>query len=70
MSEQKQSYIESFNKLRQVVGEMQSMTEPDVDALVPYVETGTAAYKVCMSRIDAVEKMLGLDNDAIPEDQV
>lgn len=66
MSEEKKTYIESFNKLRQVVGEMQSMTEPDVDALVPYVETGTAAYKVCMSRIDAVEKMLGLDEESKP----
>lgn len=68
MSENKQSYIESFNKLRQVVGEMQSMTEPDVDALVPYVEAGTAAYKVCMNRIDAVEKMLGLDNESSQEE--
>jgi exodeoxyribonuclease VII small subunit len=64
MAENKESYIENFNKLRQVVGEMQSMTEPDVDALVPFVESGTAAYKVCMGRIDAVEKMLGLDEES------
>lgn len=69
MSENKESYIESFNKLRQVVGEMQSMTEPDVDALVPFVETGTAAYKNCLSRIDAVEKMLGLDSDSQAPEQ-
>lgn len=53
---------ESFNKnyaiLKDVAEKLRSQTEPDVDALIPMVESATKAYKQCQDRIEAVKKAL------------
>jgi hypothetical protein len=56
-----QTYITNYNTLKDTVSQIQSMTEPDVDLLVPLVERATQARSVCLSRIEAVEQLLGLE---------
>lgn len=65
MQSESQTYMENYNRLRDAAKKMQSMTEPDVDALIPLVEQGTQAYKACIERIEAVQKILGV-GDAAP----
>lgn len=67
MSAQTEGYLENYNVLRDTVSKIQGMSEPDVDALVPLVEQATKARAACMKRIDAVEKLLGLESSADQE---
>lgn len=43
---------------------LQDSQEPNIDALMTIVEQSIAAYKVCQSRIDAVEASLNQAFDA------
>ncbi|MBN6739622.1 exodeoxyribonuclease VII small subunit [Acidithiobacillus sp. MC6.1] len=58
MSETSESFQKNFVILKEVALTLRNQKEPDIDSLVPLVEKATAAYQACMSRIDAVEKML------------
>jgi len=37
---------------------MRAQQEPDIDQLIPMVDSALASYKVCKERLDAVKKLL------------
>jgi exodeoxyribonuclease VII small subunit len=71
MSEAQELDSESFNSNYQVLKKtadwLSSQKEPDIDQLVPKVETAMKAYKICKSRLDTVQATLGqfFDQDGL-----
>ena len=53
-----ESFKANYDKLAQIAGELSGGQEIDIDALVPKVDEGLAAYKVCSERIAQVQAML------------
>jgi exodeoxyribonuclease VII small subunit len=53
-------FMKNLNALRKAAAEIDTMAEPDIDKLIPLVESGTNAYKACSERISEVEKILGI----------
>ncbi|RKZ56973.1 MAG: ATPase [Candidatus Parabeggiatoa sp. nov. 3] len=58
----KSTYIEHYQKLKDIAEAMRDIEEPDIDQLVVMVNEATEAYKNCQARIEAVEKVLGLES--------
>lgn len=67
MSNESKNYWQNFSALKDVVAQIESMNEPDVDQLVSLVDAGMVAKKACIARIEAVEKMLGIEHAAEPQ---
>ncbi len=53
----------SFNKnykiLKETADWLSNQKEPDIDRLVPRVETAMKAYRICKDRLDKVQATLG-----------
>lgn len=63
MSEVNRSnYLKNLDEAKESVQQIQSMSEPDVDQLIPLVEKGNNAIKACWSRVEEVDKMLATMN--------
>src|SRR3954453_21821221 len=64
MSGEEELDSSSFNKnyqiLRQTADWLSAQKEPDIDQLVPKVETAMKAYTICKDRLDKVQATLGL----------
>ncbi|WP_435016356.1 exodeoxyribonuclease VII small subunit [Tundrisphaera sp. TA3] len=62
----------SFNKnykiLRETADWLSGQKEPDIDRLVPRVETAMKAYQICKDRLDKVQATLGQYFDLAGED--
>lgn len=52
------TFKESYGILQRHAQTLRKQTEPNIDDLLSIVEESVAAYKVCQTRIDAVEKAL------------
>lgn len=52
------TFRESYEKLQRHAETLRNQREPDLDNLLNIVTESVAAYKVCKSRIDAVEQAL------------
>jgi exodeoxyribonuclease VII small subunit len=48
----------NYDNLRAIAEKMRSQQEPDIDLLIPQVDSALASYKVCKDRLDTVKKML------------
>src|SRR3954452_3283309 len=63
MSEAQELDSASFNKNYKVLKEtadwLSGQKEPDIDQLVPKVETAMKAYTICKDRLDKVQATLG-----------
>ena len=55
--------------LREISEKLRRENDIDLDELIPLIDQASAAYKVCRSRIETVEKLLEerLPQDSIPE---
>lgn len=53
-----QNFSQAYAVLQQHAQTLRSKTEPDLDNLLTIVTESVAAYKVCQSRIAAVEQAL------------
>jgi exodeoxyribonuclease VII small subunit len=60
MSRKADSFLKNYGKLKQIAETMRDISEPDIDHLITMVDEATRAYKSCQSRIEAVEKAIGL----------
>ena len=54
----KNSFKEAYGVLQRHAQTLRDQSEPNIDDLLKLVEESVAAYKVCQTRIDAVEKAL------------
>jgi len=55
------SFNENYRVLKEIAEQLRQQTQdddPDIDGLVPKVEAASKAYKICMQRLEAVEKAL------------
>lgn len=52
------TFREAYGVLQEHAETLRTQTEPNIDDLLSIVEESVNAYKVCMARIDAVEKAL------------
>jgi exodeoxyribonuclease VII small subunit len=63
MSEEIQLDSASFNKnykvLKDTADWLSTQKEPDIDQLVPKVETAMKAYQICKDRLTKVQETLG-----------
>ena len=53
-----ETFRESYGVLQKHAQTLRKQSEPNIDDLLTIVEESVAAYKVCQTRIDAVEKAL------------
>ena len=54
----KHSFKEAYGVLQRHAQTLRDQSEPNIDDLLKLVEESVAAYKICQTRIDAVEKAL------------
>jgi exodeoxyribonuclease VII small subunit len=54
----KHTFKDAYGVLHQHAQTLRNQTEPNIDDLLTIVTESVAAYKVCQTRIDAVEKAL------------
>jgi exodeoxyribonuclease VII small subunit len=47
-----------YDNLRTIAEKMRSQQEPDIDQLIPLVDSALNSYKVCKDRLEAVKKLL------------
>ncbi len=47
-----------YDNLRTIAEKMRSQQEPDIDQLIPLVDSALHSYKVCKDRLEAVKKLL------------
>lgn len=52
------NFKDAFDILKRNADKLDNQTEPDIDNLMTIVEESMAAYKVCKTRIDAVQTAL------------
>jgi len=58
MNTQTETFKAHFGNLQKVANELRSQDEPDLDTLVPMVDSALTSYKFCKDRIASVEAML------------
>lgn len=57
-SSETETFKANYDNLRAIAEKMRSQLEPDIDQLIPQVDSALASYKVCKDRLDTVKKML------------
>lgn len=58
----------AYQLLKANAQQLQSSQQPNIDELMAIVEQSIAAYKVCQTRIDAVERALNQAFDSSDSD--
>ena len=49
-----------YDNLRTIAEKMRSQQEPDIDQLIPMVDSALGSYKICKERLDNVRKLVGI----------
>jgi exodeoxyribonuclease VII small subunit len=58
MTTETETFKGHFGNLQQVANQLRTQDEPDLDTLVPMVDSALKSYKFCKDRIASVEAML------------
>ena len=53
------SFSKNYQVLKQTADWLSTQKEPDIDQLVPKVETAMKAYQICKDRLTKVQETLG-----------
>lgn len=53
-----ETFKSNYNNLKSIAETMRTQSEPDIDTLIPQVDSALASYKVCKERLDTVKRML------------
>ena len=53
------SFNKNYKVLKETADWLTRQGEPDIDQLVPKVETAMQAYAICKARLDQVQETLG-----------
>ena len=53
-----ETFKQHYGNLKAIAETMRTQQEPDIDTLIPQVDSALASYKVCKGRLDTVKKML------------
>jgi len=51
-------YLELYDTLSNAADKLENMEEPDVDMVLPLVNSGVEAFKVCLERIKQVRAQI------------
>lgn len=52
------NFSHSYDTLKKIAESLRNQREPNVDELIPMLEEATKAYKICQSRLEAVQLAL------------
>lgn len=52
------TYLQNYNKLKQIADQIDSQEVFDVDKALPQIEEATKAYSICVERINKVNEAL------------
>src|SRR4051794_10316737 len=63
------SFNKNYKVLKETADWLSAQKEPDIDQLVPKVETAMKAYTICKDRLDKVQATLGqyFQKDGAPD---
>lgn len=50
-----ETFKQHYDNLKKIRDELRSQTEPNIDDLIPMVESGIQSYNICKSRIESVK---------------
>jgi exodeoxyribonuclease VII small subunit len=53
-----ETFKSHYDNLKRIAETMRTQSEPDIDQLIPQVDSALASYKVCKDRLDTVKKTL------------
>ncbi len=53
-----ETYLQNYNKLKQIADQIDSQEVFDVDKALPQIEEATKAYSICVERINKVNEAL------------
>jgi len=58
MAENTETFKQHYGNLKSIAEKMRSQTEPDIDELLPLVDSALKSHGVCAERLATVKKML------------
>jgi len=53
-----ETFKQHYENLRHIADKMRTQQEPDIDQLIPMVDSALDSYKICKERLDLVKKTL------------
>lgn len=59
MENQTENYSTHYTNLKKISETIRNQSEPDIDALVPMVDSAITSMKYCKDRLAAVKAILG-----------
>ncbi len=57
-TEDTETFKKHYDNLRGIAEKMRQQQEPDIDQLIPLVDSALSSYTVCKERLDSVKKLL------------
>lgn len=58
LKSQSETFKHNYNNLKSIAEKMRMQQEPDIDQLIPMVDSALGSYKICKERLDGVKKLL------------